>query len=206
MHFAVRPLINNGRIIATLWVGKDITDLRQMQVELMRKEYLLSEAQQLAHLGNWEWNVADNRMVWSDEMYRIYGCRPDEKITLARFKQLIDEADRVRVKRLFKKALSSRKGFSFYHQTMVNGKDKVIFVKGYIGQTPDGTINRVYGIAQDVTERIEKEKLLEKQNRELEKVNQELDRFIYSISHDLRSPIASMMGLCNYARKKPIRR
>jgi len=195
MHFAVRPLINNGRIIATLWVGKDITDLRQMQVELMRKEYLLSEAQQLAHLGNWEWNVADNRMVWSDEMYRIYGCRPDEKITLARFMQLIDEADRVRVKRLFKKALSSRKGFSFYHQTMVNGKDKVIFVKGYIGQTPEGTINRVYGIAQDVTDRIEKEKLLEKQNRELEKVNQELDRFIYSISHDLRSPIASMMGI-----------
>ncbi|SFV35495.1 sensor histidine kinase [Thermoflavifilum thermophilum] len=195
IHFAIRPLVNNGRIIATLWVGKDITDLRQMQVELMRKEYLLSEAQQLAHLGNWEWNLSDNRITWSDEMYRIYGCRFDEKITFKRFVEWMDDADRMRVKRLLKKAIASRKDFSFYHQTTIDARKKVIFVKGYFGQTRSGEVNRIYGIAQDVTDRIEKEKLLEKQNRELEKVNQELDRFIYSISHDLRSPIASMMGI-----------
>ncbi|MBX5439515.1 MAG: PAS domain-containing protein, partial [Thermoflavifilum sp.] len=195
IHLVVRPLVNNGRIIATLWVGKDITDLRQIQVELIRKEYLLSEAQQLAHLGNWEWDLSGKQMTWSDEMYRIYGCRPGEKISFTQFLELIDETDRPRIKRLLKKAIASRKQFQFYHQTTVGNRQKVIFVKGYIGQNQNGDINRIYGIAQDVTDRIENEKLLEKQNRALEKVNQELDRFIYSISHDLRSPIASMMGI-----------
>ena len=48
---------------------------------------------------------------------------------------------------------------------------------------------------------IEKEKLANRKNKELQKVNDELDRFVYSVSHDLRSPLSSILGLTNIAKK-----
>lgn len=50
-------------------------------------------------------------------------------------------------------------------------------------------------------ELIEKEKIAQQKNNELRKVNEELDRFVYSVSHDLRSPLSSILGLINLARR-----
>jgi PAS domain S-box-containing protein len=62
------------------------------------------------------------------------------------------------------------------------------------------TDNHTLGVLiamDDITERKEAEELLEKQNKELRKANEELDRFVYSASHDLRAPLASILGLLN---------
>ncbi|MCL6523806.1 MAG: PAS domain-containing sensor histidine kinase [Thermoflavifilum sp.] len=195
LQMVIKPLFNNGKIMATLWVGKDVTDIRQMQKELMRKEYLLSEAQELAHLGNWEWDMEKNRFICSDEIFRMYGYSSSEQLTLRKFLLRLRESERADVKSLLQEAFKKRESFSFYHQVVVGRKQKYIFVKGFIKQDQRGKIMRIYGVAQDVSERVEKEKLLQQQNLELEKVNRELDRFIYSISHELRSPVASIMGI-----------
>ena len=60
--------------------------------------------------------------------------------------------------------------------------------------------NRVAVMVQDVTERRQIEEALKQKNDELLKLNAELDRFVYSASHDLRAPIASLLGLVNVAR------
>ncbi|MEK6476461.1 PAS domain S-box protein [Catalinimonas sp. 4WD22] len=62
-----------------------------------------------------------------------------------------------------------------------------------------GNVIQTVGTAQDITHRIQYEQQLEKQNEELKKTNAELDRFVYSSSHDLRAPLASVLGLINIA-------
>lgn len=62
-----------------------------------------------------------------------------------------------------------------------------------------GNVIQTVGTAQDITRRVQYEQQLEKQNEELKKTNAELDRFVYSSSHDLRAPLASVLGLINIA-------
>ncbi|MFP4340031.1 MAG: PAS domain S-box protein [Cyclobacteriaceae bacterium] len=62
-----------------------------------------------------------------------------------------------------------------------------------------GNVIQTVGAAQDITRRMEYEQRLEQQNEILKKTNAELDRFVYSSSHDLRAPLASVLGLINVA-------
>lgn len=58
----------------------------------------------------------------------------------------------------------------------------------------------IQAIVRDITERKQAQEAIEKKNVELLKINEELDRFVYSASHDLRAPIASLLGLIHVAR------
>lgn len=57
-------------------------------------------------------------------------------------------------------------------------------------------------IVRDVTDRKQAEKAIKKKNKELLQINEELDRLVYSASHDLRAPISSLLGLVNLLREE----
>ena len=59
-----------------LFVVADITDRKLASEALILKEHELSEAQRLAHIGNWRWFPGSGEVNWSDELYRIHGCDP----------------------------------------------------------------------------------------------------------------------------------
>lgn len=63
-----------------------------------------------------------------------------------------------------------------------------------------GKVSKFIAIESDITERKESQQALEERNEELVKINAELDRFVYSASHDLRAPISSLLGLIEVAR------
>ena len=54
-----------------------MTERYQAQADLAANEAKLAEAQQIARMGSWEWEIAADRVTWSDELYRIYGVTPD---------------------------------------------------------------------------------------------------------------------------------
>ncbi|TMK87224.1 MAG: hypothetical protein E6G44_00720, partial [Actinobacteria bacterium] len=63
---------------ANRWLTREITDRRDAEHRLHLRERQLAEAQQLAHIGSWDWLIDDDRVTWSDEMYRIYGHEPQQ--------------------------------------------------------------------------------------------------------------------------------
>jgi len=59
-------------------IFEDITKRRHAQEALQENEKRLNRSQEIAHLGSWELDLINNRLTWSDEVYRIFGLKPQE--------------------------------------------------------------------------------------------------------------------------------
>jgi PAS domain S-box-containing protein len=77
MSYKLTPIISeSGEIKTILGIARDITDRKQAEEKIKSNEKRLSEAQQIAHVGNYEWGIKTDSLYWSDEFYRIFGVTP----------------------------------------------------------------------------------------------------------------------------------
>ena len=168
---SLQPMTFNGE--EAIFVGlHDITDRRRAEGELRRRGRQLTEAQQLAHLGSWEWNVRTNRVTWSDELYRIYGLAPQEfEATYEAYLELVYPDDRGLVRKAIETALHDLKPFAFEERILrPDGTIRTLQSQGEVVLDEDGRPLRLVGICQDITERKRTEEALresEGQFREL---------------------------------------
>src|ERR1044072_8050322 len=81
---------------------KELAELRrQLTTTTAEQTAALKEAQALTHLGSWQWDVATHEISWSDELYRIYGLKPQEReIGFEEFISLIHPGDQQRVQKI----------------------------------------------------------------------------------------------------------
>src|SRR5689334_20600171 len=92
---------------------------RQIEARASRSEHQLATAQQITHIGSWEWNVATNVVTWSDELYRIYGLLPQScQITFDNFLSRVHPDDRERIARAVSEAVKSQKPFRYPERIM----------------------------------------------------------------------------------------
>lgn len=154
---AVSPLTDRaGRPRGVLALVSDVTERRRAEVELKRSEASLAEAQRIAHVGSWEWDVRKNEIAWSDELLRIYGLdRDDFDPSYEAYLSRIHESDRDRVDAIVHEAFATKTGFAFRHLGLrADGAVRVIDSRGDV-EVEDGEVVRMAGIAHDVTEEIE---------------------------------------------------
>ena len=112
----------------------------------------LSEAQALTHIGSWDWDVASNHLVWSDETYRICGVSQEFEPTFERFMSLIVEEEREEVRHIIERTLATG-GELEYECHLARPDGSTTFVQGLGRTIEDGTTVRLVGTIQDVTER-----------------------------------------------------
>jgi diguanylate cyclase (GGDEF)-like protein/PAS domain S-box-containing protein len=152
---------------------QDMIVREKMQQELQIKEKQLEEAQQLAHLGSWNWDILPDRLTISDEMARIYGVPPEEMSLLNYDKYLdyIPPEERVLVHQVVGTGLATKLPFSYEHGVIrPNGTRRELRCRGAVEIDAAGTPIRMYGTAHDITE----EKLLEKNLLEAEELYRKL--------------------------------
>ena len=70
------PDVVDGVVRGFFVLVSDITERRRIEEEVERSRARLAEAEQIARFGSWEWDVAENRVVWSDGLFAIYGIEP----------------------------------------------------------------------------------------------------------------------------------
>ncbi len=159
-------------------------------------QHALAEAQQLAELGSWQLDLATGQLVWSSQMYRIAGIDPDGAApTLEAAIELIHPEDRDRVRAVLDTVQESGETYELdYRLVRPDGVVREIRSRGTADLKANGTPVRLSGTWQDVTASNEGARSLAVLNDELQEVNQLNADVLGMLGHDIRQPLAILLG------------
>jgi len=123
--------------------------------DVRRRLAHLAEVERLAQIGSWEWDIANDRVTWSAELYRILGVAEELEATLAGALELAHPDDRARLRETIERAHRDRMPYECEHRIVrrSDGAVRVVRSRGMVVCDREGRPLRMYGTAQDVTER-----------------------------------------------------
>jgi len=135
-------------------VNERTAELEKSYNSLKESEISLAEAQKMAHIGNWDWDLATGEVYWSDELYRIFGRDPQESgTTYDELLNYIHPEDRDYVDNALKKASSEKAPGIDYRIVLDNGEERNVHVECEVIFDEKNIPVRAKGIVQDITER-----------------------------------------------------
>jgi PAS domain S-box-containing protein len=184
----------------------DILEHRRTEEEVSKNRAMLIKAQEIGHVGSWEWDLATNDLVWTKEIYSIYGLDPHKvqpKYDLV-LNNMSPESKTEFLKAI-DDALKLKKPFEMeYSLIRPDGSRSFVHTKGEVLFDSEGHPVTMFGMVQDITQRkvaeAERVKLIESEQKALAQVEaaRKLDLmksiFIASTSHELRTPLNSVIG------------
>ncbi|MGH2554526.1 MAG: MASE1 domain-containing protein [Actinomycetota bacterium] len=135
---------------------REISERMDAERKLRQQERQLAEAQQMARVGSWEWLIPEDRVTWSDELYRIHGYRPQQfPVTFEKAVELVLPEDLERIRRNVASAFRRGRDHTLppgeYRIVRPDGAERILLGKSKLDVGHDGTPLRMAGTVQDVT-------------------------------------------------------
>ena len=149
-----------------------------LEREVAQRTSSLTEAQRIAHLGNWEWDIVQDKLTWSDEIYHIFGLAPQQfGANYEAFMQAVYPEDRQHVEKQIREALEQMCPYSIEHRILrPDGSVRYVRERGEVFCGEDGKPARMLGTVHDVTENwLIETALVEKEKQFRELVEQSSD-------------------------------
>ena len=146
-----------SEFLGSVHIAKDITELKQSEAALSKSEEGMQRAQAIAHLGSWELDLVNNKLAWSNEVYRIFGLEPREfGATYEAFLDAVHPDDRELVHAAYSDSV--RQGKDFYeieHRVVrkLSGEIRIVYEKCQHAKDKSGRIIRSIGMIHDITDR-----------------------------------------------------
>jgi PAS domain S-box-containing protein len=172
------------QIVQALLVGVAVT-LLVVGATLSEREAVaaaLQQAQELTHIGSWEWDLASDSVSWSDELFRIYGLAPQSRrVDYGMFLERVHPDDRAHVEAAVERAFADRQPFEFEHRiVLLDGTERTVYARGRVVTEEHGRPVRMLGTGQDISTQ-----------RQLERIRESI---LATVSHELRTPLTAVLG------------
>lgn len=190
-EFSFQPFMNSsGDIVGCCVWQKNITQEVNNNHRLLDSERKYREAQQVADVGHWNWDMIKNEITWSDQLYRIFGQEPGTfNADYESVKAIIHPEDRQAFDEDVNRSIKENVPHDIIHRIVVlDGEVRYVHQKGKVYYNEEGKPYRMSGTAQDVTKEV-------LSNHQILEQNHELQNFVRIISHNLRGPISNLLML-----------
>ncbi len=168
--------------VSLLVLGATLSERDQAEEAHRAATATLREAQELAHIGSWTWDIRRDEITWSEELYRIYGlARTPAGLQYSDYLRRIHPADRDRVREIVQEAFDTGESFDYTHRIVLDdGHERTVHGRGRVIVDDAGEPVRMVGTGQDITDRLLVEELR--------------DNILVAVSHELRTPLTAVLG------------
>lgn len=178
---------------------QNISERKLAEENLQKSETSLNEAQAIAHLGNWELDFKTNQHSWSNELYNIFGInKEDVTPSTELFLSFMHPDDynqiKIQVDEAFKNLKATSYNFRFVKK---DGTVRYGYTERRFEFDKNNKPMRLLGVVQDITERKLIEDEREKMTLNIIQHTKNLEQFASIVSHNLRAPVANILGLAN---------
>lgn len=166
-----------GKPIRSLGTTQDITERKLVEIELQKSKEQLKEAQRIAKVGHFEFNLNSQDANWSDEACRMFGFEKENPNAIyAKYCKQTHPDDYKNQYAIFSQALKEKRGYTVtYRINSISGEEKQIEEKGYFELDKKGNPIKVIGTMQDVTSNFLVKKALEESRTQLAVINKDLE-------------------------------
>lgn len=144
-----------GKLTGYRGVNRDITARKHADDALRKSQSSLAAAQRIAHIGSWEWDIVNNKLDWSDEIYRIFGLSVQQfDASYEAFLDRVHPDDRSAVQRAVEDALNNKTHYVIEHRLVhSDGTERIVRERGEVTYDQSGTRPiQMIGTIQDITE------------------------------------------------------
>ncbi len=176
LTFVYNPIKDeNEQIIGVCFSSFDITERKIAEERAFRYAKQLKEAQSIAKIGNWEFDIVNNKLFWSDEIFKIFNLEPQAfEATYESFLENVHPDDRKKVDGAYKRSLKEKKPYyDIVHRLLLNnGEIKYVWEKCHTEFSKEGEPLVSRGIVYDLTEQKIKEQELERRALLAEQINE----------------------------------
>ncbi len=202
LQTSFKPIFNEeGKVIKILSSSRDITEQKEQEFKIADLNQKLISAMEISKVAWWEWDINSGKFTYSDSLLNLTGwSKKDLGDQMESFFEIVHKSDKTRLLRRMASVNESNQSYFEEDFRILCSKHNFKWMTSKIFVVQNNSQNQAIalkGVVMDVHDWKKTQKRLKKKNKELKKINKELDNFVYSVSHDLRSPIASVMGLIN---------